>query len=231
METRTLTSAPSILPLYARAAAPMVPGASLLPFFPGRGKEIPEIELELPGVRPDPEKVAAYARVCGFALRDLLPPTYPMVLAFPLHMAVMADGSFPFGAVGLVHVENRIEQRRPIGLDEELTLRVRPTKLKPHPKGQTFSLLTKVLSGRRIAWESTSTMLRRGKPAADSGADGPKSADIGRGALPRPHRRVCRRCGPRRRGGRRGRSGSSQGTWGGATRRCRGIATRSTCTR
>jgi len=181
-----LTSAPSILPLYARAAAPMVPGASLLPFFPGRGKEIPEIELELPGVRPDPEKVAAYARVCGFALRDLLPPTYPMVLAFPLHMAVMADGSFPFGAIGLVHVENRIEQRRPIAVDEELTLRVRPTKLKPHPKGQTFSLLTKVLSGRRIAWESTSTMLRRGKPAADSGADGPKSADIERFSARRP---------------------------------------------
>jgi len=182
METRTLASPPSILPLYARAAAPMVPGASLLPFLPGRGKEIPEIELELPGVRPDPEKVAAYARVCGFALRDSLPATYPMALAFPLHMAVMADGSFPFGAVGLVHVENRVEQRRPVGLEEELTIRVRPTKLKPHPRGQTFSLLTKVLSGRRIAWESTSTMLRRGKPAADradSGADGTKSeADV-----------------------------------------------------
>jgi acyl dehydratase len=173
METRTLDSPPSILPLYARAAAPMIPGASLLPFVPGRGEEVPEIELALDGVRPDPERVAAYARVCGFALRDSLPPTYPMVLAFPLHMAVMADGSFPFGAVGLVHVENRIEQRRPIGLGEELTIRVRPTKLKPHPKGQTFSLLTKALSGRRIAWESTSAMLRRGKPPADRGADGP----------------------------------------------------------
>lgn len=181
METRTLASAPSILPLYARAAAPMVPGASLLPFLPGRGKEIPEIELELPGVRSDPDKVAAYARVCGFALRDSLPPTYPMVLAFPLHMAVMADGSFPFGAVGLVHVENRIEQRRPIGLDEELTLRVRPTKLKPHPKGQTFSLLTKVLSGRRIAWESTSTMLRR-----EHGADGPQTGHMDTFAARRP---------------------------------------------
>lgn len=163
METRTLQSPPSILPLYARAAAPMLPGASLLPFLPGGGGEIPEIELELAGVRPDLDRVAAYARVCGFALRDDLPPTYPHVLAFPLHMAVMADGRFPFGAVGLVHVENRIEQRRPIRLDEELTLRVRPTKLKPHPRGQTFSLVTKVLVGQRIAWESTSTMLRRGK--------------------------------------------------------------------
>lgn len=169
MTTRTLDSSPSILPLYARAAAPMVPGASLLPFIPGRGKEIPEIELTLLRVRPDAEQVAAYARVCGFALRDHLPPTYPHVLAFPLHMAVMAEGSFPFGAVGLVHVENRIVQHRRIGLDEELTIEVKPTKLEEHPKGRTFSLVTKVMSGRQLVWESTSTMLRRGNPSSEDG--------------------------------------------------------------
>ncbi len=167
MSARTLESSPSILPLYARAAAPMVPGASLLPFIPGGGKEIPEIELTLPGVRAGSEQVAAYARVCGFTLRDHLPPTYPHVLAFPLHMAVMAEGSFPFGAVGLVHVENRIVQQRRIGLHEELTIKVKPTKLTPHPKGKTFSLVTKVKAGHRIAWESTSTMLRRTKQPAD----------------------------------------------------------------
>jgi hypothetical protein len=162
MATRTLDSPPSVLPLYARAAAPLIPGASRLPFVPGRGKEVPDTELVLPGVQPDPEKVAAYARVCGFTLRDSLPPTYPHVLAFPLQLAVMADGSFPFGAVGLVHVENRIVQHRPIGLGEELKLCVRPTKLEPHPRGRTFGLLTEVWSGRQKAWESVSTMLRRG---------------------------------------------------------------------
>jgi acyl dehydratase len=161
--SRTLDSSPSILPLYARAAAPMIPGASLLPFIPGGGGEIPDLDLKLEGVSADPAAVAAYARVCGFALRDSLPVTYPHVLAFPLQMAVMADGGFPFGAVGLVHVENRIEQRRRIGIDEELTIRVRPTKLAPHPKGQTFSLLTEVTAGGEKAWESVSTMLRRGK--------------------------------------------------------------------
>jgi acyl dehydratase len=162
MSARTLESPPSILPLYARAAAPMVPGASLLPFIPGGGKEIPEIELTLPRVHADAGEVAAYNRVCGFGLRDHLPPTYPHVLAFPLHMAVMADGGFPFGAVGLVHVENQIVQHRRIGLGEELTIKVKPTKLAPHPKGRTFGLQTKVKSGNRIVWESTSTMLRRG---------------------------------------------------------------------
>lgn len=162
MSARTLESSPSILPLYARAAAPLVPGASLLPFIPGGGKEIPEIELTLPRVHADAKRVAAYNRVCGFALRDHLPPTYPHVLAFPLQMAVMADGSFPFGAVGLVHVENQIVQHRRISLDEELTIKVKPTKLAPHSKGRTFSLQTKVKAGNRIVWESTSTMLRRG---------------------------------------------------------------------
>lgn len=162
MATRTLERSPSILPLYARAAAPMIPGASLLPFVPGRGKEIPDLDLTLPGVRPEPDAVAAYAKVCGFSLRDHLPPTYAHVLAFPLHMAVMADGSFPFGAVGLVHIENRIVQHRRIDLDEELKLHVRPTKLEPHPRGRTFTLLTEAWIGRQKVWEEVSTMLRRG---------------------------------------------------------------------
>jgi MaoC like domain len=181
MPTRTLDSSPSILPLYARAAAPLIPGASRLPFVPGRGKDVPDLELKLAGVRPDPEAVAAYAKACGFSLRDQLPPTYPHVLAFPLHMAVMADGSFPFGAVGLVHIENRIVQHRPLGLGEELKLVVRPTPLQPHKRGKAFSLLTEAWVADEMAWESTSTMLRRGGspeqptegPASRLGVDSP----------------------------------------------------------
>jgi acyl dehydratase len=169
--TRTLERSPSILPLYARAAAPMLPGASLLPFIPGGGGEIPDLDLTLAAVVADPADVSAYAKVCGFALRDSLPVTYPHVLAFLLQMAVMADGGFPFGAVGLVHVENRIEQHHRVGIDEELTIRVRPTKLAPHPKGQTFSLLTEVKVGDEVAWESVSTMLRRGKGDEKAKAD------------------------------------------------------------
>ncbi len=167
MTTRTLDGPPSILPLYARAAAPMIPGASLLPFIPGGGGEIPQVELRLEGVQADAAAVAPYAKVCGFTLRDNLPPTYPHVLAFPLHMAVMADGGFPFGAVGLVHIENRIEQHRPVAVGEELTLRVRPTALRPHARGKTFTLETEALVGDEVVWESVSTMLRRGSGAGE----------------------------------------------------------------
>jgi acyl dehydratase len=179
MARRTLESPPSILPLYARAAAPLIPGASLLPFVPGGGGEIPELELTLDGVRAEPDAVAAYDRVCGFALRDHLPPTYPHVLAFPLHMAVMADGSFPFGAVGLVHLENRISQRRPVGIGEELSLTVRPTPLQDHPKGRTFSLLTEARADGELVWEGTSTMLRRGGGGNEGRSYGERTPDTG----------------------------------------------------
>ena len=180
MATRTLDSSPSILPLYARAAAPMIPGASLLPFVPGGGGEIPEPRPELDGVAADPSDVAAYAKVCGFALRDHLPPTYPHVLAFPLHMAVMADGRFPFGAVGLVHVENRIEQQRPIGIGEELTIRVRADQAAAPPQGPDL------LAGDRGHWPAarwsgraparcSAAARRRTAERRSAGRDGPSS--------------------------------------------------------
>lgn len=178
MTARTLDSPPSILPLYLRAAAPLIPGASLLPFVPGRGREIPQIELRLADVRADPAKVAAYAKVCGFTLKDSLPPTYPHLLAFPLHMAVMANGSFPFGAVGLVHVQNRIIQRRPIAIGEPLQITVWPTHIEPHPRGRTFSLLTEVSVDGEKVWEGVSTMLKRGGGTGGSrDGDGSREAD------------------------------------------------------
>ena len=89
-----------------------VPGAGLLPFVGGRGDELPDLELALTGVEVDTGRLADYCRVCGFTLRDALPPTYPHVLAFPLQMRLMADGSFPFPLLGMVHLDNAITQHR-----------------------------------------------------------------------------------------------------------------------
>jgi len=144
-------------------------------------------------VAVDTERLAEYCRVCGFTMRDTLPATYPHILAFPLHMALLTQGDFPFPAVGLVHVQNRIEQRRPIEATEKLEIRVRAGELEPHPKGKTFALLTSVRSGGEEVWVSQSTNLRRGEgseTASDSGpsfdpdltaeAEWPLPGDLGR---------------------------------------------------
>ena len=152
---------------YLKAALPMIPGASKLPFVAGGGGEIPSVELQ-ETVTVDAADLAQYAKVCGFRLSDELPPTYPHVLAFDLHMQILTSGDFPFPAVGLVHIENAITQHRPVRLGEELKLRVAPTKATPHPKGQQFSITTQARVGRELVWEETSTMLRRGKGSGDS---------------------------------------------------------------
>ncbi|HEX7292645.1 MAG TPA: MaoC/PaaZ C-terminal domain-containing protein [Conexibacter sp.] len=147
---------------YARAALPLVPGASLLPFVAGRGKEMPALERSLSGVTVDPAHLADYARVCGFTLRDTLPATYLHMPAFPLHMALMTDGRFPFPAVGLVHLSNRIVVRRPARVTEVFDLVVRTTPIEPHPKGRTFALVSEARVDGELVWEERSTMLRRG---------------------------------------------------------------------
>jgi acyl dehydratase len=176
MATRELTGAPRILPLYARAAAAtFLPGAGRLPFLPGGSEEIPtDLELELADVAIDPGHLAAYAKVCGFGLRDQLPPTYLHVVAFPLHLALMGDGRFPFGAVGLVHVENAIVQHRPVGLGERLSMRVRATALEPHPRGRAFTIVSEARAGDELVWAGESTILRR---EAGGGGERRPSAD------------------------------------------------------
>lgn len=154
-----------LLPSYARSAAALVPGASRLPFVPGGGADVPGRELRAT-VAVDRLHLADYQEVCGYSVSRYLPPAYPHVLAFGMHMALMSDGRFPFGPVGLVHVANRITACRRIDAGEELGLVVRATPLQPHPKGRTFGIVTEAFVGAELVWEEESTMLRRGEGGA-----------------------------------------------------------------
>jgi hypothetical protein len=181
MSTRTLEGPPSTLSLYGRAALGTVPLAGRLPFVAGGGGEIPDTEFVLEGVGIDGGRLAEYCRVCGFTMRDDIPATYPHILAFPLHMALLTQGDFPFPAVGMVHVQNKITQKRPIASTEKLDIRVSAGDLEPHPKGKTFALRTVVSSGGETVWLSESTNLRRGK-GSESASDSGPSFDSGLGA-------------------------------------------------
>lgn len=164
---------------YVKAAAPLVPGASRLPWVAGGGGDMPDLHRTRTGVRVDPEHLARYSRVCGFRLRDEVPATYPHVLAFPMHMDLMTDGSFPFGAVGLVHVENRIAVHRPVRIGDALDLTVRPTEVRPHSKGRAFSLMTEVRVDGEVVWEEASTFLRRGGGSQETAPERGRKKDAG----------------------------------------------------
>jgi acyl dehydratase len=151
-----------MLPLYFRAAAPLLPGVSRLPGVPGGGRAIPELALRLENIEVDRGELDRYSEVCGFTSTRTLPPTFPHIMAFPLQMALMTDGGFPFGPVGLVHIENSITQHRWLRPSDRLALEVSAGPLAPHPKGRVFTIYSAARVKDELVWEEQSTMLRRG---------------------------------------------------------------------
>jgi acyl dehydratase len=184
MATRELDSSPSMLPLFARAGLAMIPGGSHLPFVGGLvgggGGQVPDLTLRLSEVAIDPDKLTAYNRVCGFDQREVLPATYPHVLAFPLQLALMTDPSFPFPAIGLVHIYNRITRHRPIRSTEKLAISVWATPVEDHSAGKQFSLRSEARVGDELVWEELSTNLKRGSSKGGNApaSDLPKAEDL-----------------------------------------------------
>jgi acyl dehydratase len=170
-----------VLPVMVKAALPAVPGVNLLPGVRKTGTDLPPLRLELHDVPVDPDRVTAYAAVCGYPRKDTLPLPYPHLLAFGLHMRIMTDAAFPFPAIGTVHLENSITQHRPIALDERLQVSAHPANLRAHAKGRVFDLITRVHSRGELVWEETSTFLRRGGGAEDAapGATFPEAPPTG----------------------------------------------------
>lgn len=175
MSVRELTSPPKTAALYSRAVLGAITGKN--------GKELPALELVMRDVNIDRAHLAAYNRVCGFTQKETLPVTYPFVLAFPLHMEIITDAAFPYPAMGLVHIQNRITQHRPLKASEAFTIRVHPADLRPHDKGMQFDIVTTLTVGNEVVWESASTMLRRGSSTGDAKAT-PKPASTETSSAP-----------------------------------------------
>ncbi|MET1080614.1 MAG: MaoC/PaaZ C-terminal domain-containing protein [Pseudomonas sp.] len=146
--------APPALPLlYARA---VLRGGV-------RGDTLPSQGLRCP-VSVEPAHLERYRQLCGFAEGSLLPATYPHLLAFSLQLKLLTGPSFPFPLLGLVHLENRIRVVRPLGGLGPFVASVQVQHLRPHEKGQVFSLLTRLEDQLGLLWEGDSLLLRRGPP-------------------------------------------------------------------
>ena len=151
IEWHTLDREPSLPGLYARAATRRKI----------TGSRLPDSGLRC-WVDVDPQKLAAYRKVCGFTDDGLLPPTYPHILAFALQMQLLTAKEFPFPLLGLIHLSNRIRVLRPMGGISRAQVSVRVHNLQPHPKGATFEVLTSLDDQLGPLWEAESQMLCRG---------------------------------------------------------------------
>jgi hypothetical protein len=159
-----LPGVPPTGPSYRRAAIGLAPG---LGRSARRAERLPDVRLVVRGVTVDRDHLAAYDRVCGFGLTDVLPPTYPHVLAFPLALRLMSAPEFPVPLVGLVHVANRITVHRPLDAAEPLDLSVHAVALRPHDRGRQFDVVCTASVGTEVVWQGVSTYLRRERPAPE----------------------------------------------------------------
>lgn len=83
----------SLLAAHARLLTARRPG--LAP-----GAALPPLERRARGVVADPAWLVGYRRVCGLADDGALPTLAPQLMAAPLHLALLADRSFPIAAMG-----------------------------------------------------------------------------------------------------------------------------------
>jgi acyl dehydratase len=163
MNTRELAELPSITALFARS---LIPG--------GKAASVPDIELVVRGHSVDPANLAAYQKLCDFDISSRLSATYIHTQAFPLAIAVMADRAFPFPLLGLIHVQNRMTQIRPVDAAEKLTLRVWASGLREHAAGRQVDLNADVSVGDDVVWTGVSTYLHR-EEANDAPTRKPKA--------------------------------------------------------
>ena len=143
-----------------------------------RPDALPPDRLDVADVAIDLDRLAAYDRVCGFTLTDRVPATYPHVQAFPVAMRLMNSPSFPFGVIGLVHIGNTINQRRPLAVTEKIDFQVYVSDLRPHDRGRQFDLTAIGSVDGDEAWRGMSTYLKR-ENSGNFAAPGSASASVG----------------------------------------------------
>lgn len=159
---------------------PSLAGTFLKAVVSGRGRSaqatLPETALELSEVAVDRGSLATYQQVCGTAVSDTLPHTYPHVLGFPLQAALMARPGFPLPLAGLVHLENTITVGRRLTAADPMAITVHAEDLRAHPKGTVVDLVTVVRCEGEPVWHGRSTYLSRGRGSADAPAGSPAPA-------------------------------------------------------
>jgi len=154
------TSLASSLSTLLRVAVRRPPGIA-------PGATIPEITVTK-DLTVDGAWLAAYRRTTGAPDDGALPPCAPQVLATSLHLQILQDARFPLPALGMVHIENVIEERGPIAAGATIALSARVSGHIPHDKGTAFQIVTEASVGGLTPWRSTMTALVRGRRAEGS---------------------------------------------------------------
>jgi acyl dehydratase len=137
---------------------------------------IPRMSVEVPALRADAPRLAAYRTLCGF--RDEgVPVTFPQVQALRLQIHLLTRREFPLPLLGAVHLRNTIAQLRPIEADKHYRVRVELLGGRTRERGVEFDVATRYYDGQRLVWESVATALYRARGGGRGGTRGGQAKD------------------------------------------------------
>ncbi|MET9799186.1 MaoC/PaaZ C-terminal domain-containing protein [Streptomyces sp. NPDC006368] len=131
----------------------------------------PTLRIVEPDLRVDPNRLAAYARICGFPGTGPLPLPYPHVLAFPAAMRLMAAPGFPLPLPGLVHTWIEVTGHHPLLPGDRPELTVYVAGMAPHRRGTEATVVTEARLAGELVWASRSGYLARHRTNAGTEPD------------------------------------------------------------
>jgi acyl dehydratase len=152
---------PSLSKLYVNAAATAARRRILGSHAEG---VLPAASHEVRDVRPDVEILTAYQHLLGESASDILPAGFIHALAFPVAMSVMNRDDFPLPLLGMIHLRNVIEYRRPVRFTEPLDIAAAAETLRAHRAGTQVDIAVEVRAAgdSAVSWCGVSTYLAKG---------------------------------------------------------------------
>ncbi|MBM4282163.1 MAG: acyl dehydratase [Deltaproteobacteria bacterium] len=137
------------------------------------GGELPRLERGAT-VRVDGEWLRSYRRIIGALDDGTLPSCAPQVLAVQLHLGLLGDPRYPLPVLGTVHLENVIEEHRPLPATSTLDLRASLAGHERTARGVTVDLVTEAHAEGALAWRSVMKVLVREKAPSSSSRGSPR---------------------------------------------------------
>lgn len=123
-----------------------------------------KIVVDMKGIRPEPDKVKNYKKVCGFPMEGGdLPITFPETLFISPLGRLVTSRDFPLSPAGLIHVGQDIRQIKPIPEDSYLDLCCSISELSKTERGFLLDIAMEVRLDGELVWEGMANFLSRFK--------------------------------------------------------------------
>lgn len=136
----------------------------------GKFKTFPDLKMTWKNASTNKSQLKTYNKLIFNDDKNFLPILYPQLLAFPLHMKILAHPNFPYSSLGSFHFKNKVVQLRPILPHEIMNIEAQLLPGKLISQGIEYDIVTKVTIDNDLIWTGTATYLLRGKFGQDEQA-------------------------------------------------------------